>query len=182
MRETELGQRPGKVHTPEKAPVASFRRFSWRYWFALWPTRIVAGGLAGLFFLFLGIPLVSLLLREAPGAVWASLLEPDVGQALQLSVVTTTLSTLLAIVFGLPVAYVLARLSFPGRGVRFAAYLWKNRPARSLSRSAWYQPPVYDGSGSDGAGVCFRAILREQCEGGPGATGPALDRKSTRLN
>jgi molybdate transport system permease protein len=117
MKETELEQRPGEVHVSSRVRVASFRQFSWRSWFALWPTRIVAGGLAGLFFLFLGIPLVALLLREAPGAVWASLLEPDVGQALQLSVVTTTLSTLLAVIFGLPVAYVLARLSFPGRGV-----------------------------------------------------------------
>lgn len=45
------------------------------------------------------------------------MLQPDVFQALQLSLFTTTLSTLLSIIFGLPVAYVLARLRFPGRSI-----------------------------------------------------------------
>jgi molybdate transport system permease protein len=84
-------------------------------WFARWPARIFAGILAALFLLFLGIPLVSLLFQEPPAAVWAALQQPDILQALQLSLVTTTLSTLAAVVSGLPVAYLLARYSFPGR-------------------------------------------------------------------
>ncbi len=80
-----------------------------------WPARILVGVLAGSFFLFLGIPLASLLLREPPGALWSSMQQPEVIQALQLSLVTTCTSTLLAVLFGLPVAYVLARLRFPGR-------------------------------------------------------------------
>jgi molybdate transport system permease protein len=82
-----------------------------------WPVRILVGLLAALFFLFIGIPLLSLLFRESPTLVWSELLQPDVFQALQLSLLTTTLSTLVAIILGLPVAYVLARVAFPGRQV-----------------------------------------------------------------
>jgi molybdate transport system permease protein len=82
-----------------------------------WPVRVLVGILAGSFFLFLGIPLAALLLREPPALLWESIKQPEVLQALELSLVTTTASTLLAILFGLPVAYVLVRMHFPGRGL-----------------------------------------------------------------
>ena len=82
-----------------------------------WPARVLVAALATLFFLFLGIPLLSLFLHEPPALLWHTMLQPDVFEALQLSLLTTSLSTLLSIVFGLPVAYVLARLHFPGRGI-----------------------------------------------------------------
>ncbi len=80
-----------------------------------WPARLLVGILAGSFFLFLGIPLAALLIREPPGLLWNSIQQPGVLQALQLSVVTTCLSTVLTVLFGLPVAYVLARTHLPGR-------------------------------------------------------------------
>ncbi len=80
-----------------------------------WPARILVGVLAGSFFLFLGIPLAALLVHEPPDLLWASMLQPEVVQALQLSIVTTSISILLTVLFGLPVAYVLARMDFPGR-------------------------------------------------------------------
>lgn len=83
-------------------------------WSTNWLTRLVFALLATAFFLFLGIPLASLLLRESPAAFWQNLQQPEVLQALQLSIVTTCVSTLLAILFGIPVAYVLARTRFPG--------------------------------------------------------------------
>jgi molybdate transport system permease protein len=79
-----------------------------------WPARIFVGILAGGFFLFLGIPLASLLVHEPPALLWAAMQQPEVLQALQLSIVTTCLSTLLTVLFGLPVAYVLARREFAG--------------------------------------------------------------------
>jgi molybdate transport system permease protein len=82
-----------------------------------WPVRILVGILAGLFLLFLGIPLISLLLHQSPTVIWAELQQPDIFQALQLSLLTTTLSTLLAVLLGLPVAYLLARRNFVGKGV-----------------------------------------------------------------
>jgi molybdate transport system permease protein len=79
------------------------------------PTRLLVGILAVSFFLFLGIPLAALIIREPPAMLWQALQQPEAIQALQLSLITTTISTLLAVAFGLPVAYILARLRFPGR-------------------------------------------------------------------
>jgi molybdate transport system permease protein len=79
--------------------------------------RIGLALLAGSFFLFIALPLVALLFREPPQLVWEALLQPEILQALQLSLFTTTLSALLSLVFGLPVAYVLARYTFPGRAI-----------------------------------------------------------------
>ncbi len=87
------------------------------HWLAQWPVKILVGVLAATFFLFLGIPLGSLLLREPPALLWKAMQQPDVLQALQLSLFTTSISTVLAALFGLPVAYVLARMDFPGRRV-----------------------------------------------------------------
>jgi molybdate transport system permease protein len=73
--------------------------------------------LACIFFLFIAIPLTSLLIQEPPAQLWSALLQPDIFQALQLSLLTTTLSTFFAVLFGLPVAYILARYTFPGHAI-----------------------------------------------------------------
>ena len=80
-----------------------------------WPARIFVGILAGSFFLFLGIPLAALILREPPALLWDLIKQPEVLQALQLSIVTTFVSIFLTVLFGLPVAYVLVRTRIPGR-------------------------------------------------------------------
>jgi molybdate transport system permease protein len=80
-------------------------------------TSVLVGVLASCFFLFIGIPLVALLIREPPGTIWAALQDPETLQAIQISVVTTCASTLLSILFGLPVAYVLARRRFRGHNI-----------------------------------------------------------------
>ncbi len=82
-----------------------------------WPSRVLVGVLAGIFFLFLAVPLASLLIHEPIARLWDAIQQPDVFQALQLSLITTTISTLFSILFGLPVAYLLARVQFPGRKV-----------------------------------------------------------------
>src|SRR5579864_3572800 len=83
---------------------------------ARWPARLLVGVLAGSFFLFLGMPLAALIIREPPAMLWQAIQQPESIEALQLSIVTTCISTLLSLVFGLPVAYILARMRFPGRG------------------------------------------------------------------
>ncbi|HYB00896.1 MAG TPA: ABC transporter permease [Ktedonobacteraceae bacterium] len=80
-----------------------------------WPARIIVGILAGSFFLFLGIPLAALILREPPALLWDLIRQPEILQALQLSIVTTFVSIFLTVLFGLPVAYVLVRSHIPGR-------------------------------------------------------------------
>src|SRR2546429_3437630 len=82
-----------------------------------WPARIIVGILAGSFFLFLGIPLAALLIREPPALLWNSIKQPEVLQALRLSLVTTFVSIILTVLFGLPVAYVLVRTRIPGRRI-----------------------------------------------------------------
>jgi molybdate transport system permease protein len=80
-----------------------------------WLTRGVVALLATVFFLFIGIPLAALLIREPPLLLWQDLQQPEVLQALQLSVITTCISTLLTILLGIPVAYILARTRIRGR-------------------------------------------------------------------
>ena len=80
-----------------------------------WSARILVGILAGSFLLFLGIPLAALILREPPAVLWDLIKQPEVLQALRLSIETTFVSIILTVIFGLPVAYVLVRTRIPGR-------------------------------------------------------------------
>jgi len=69
----------------------------------------VALALGGLLLLYYLAPLASLFLSAPPGAVVASLTEPTVVSAATTSILAAALSTLVGIVFGLPLAYWLAR-------------------------------------------------------------------------
>jgi molybdate transport system permease protein len=67
---------------------------------------------------FLSLPLLAILLKVLPQAgLWETLREPLVTQALRLSLITSLSSLLLAIVFGTPVAYLLARYRVRGARV-----------------------------------------------------------------
>ncbi len=63
---------------------------------------------------FLVLPLLALLLRIPLGQLLANLGSREVAQAISLSVTTTTLSMLLTLLFGTPLAYLLARRRFRG--------------------------------------------------------------------
>ncbi|MCX6044883.1 MAG: ABC transporter permease [Chloroflexi bacterium] len=65
--------------------------------------------------LFLVLPLLALLLRVEPTALLANLGNPQVVQALNLSLLTTAISTVATLFFGTPLAYWLARRHFRGR-------------------------------------------------------------------
>lgn len=65
--------------------------------------------------LFLAFPLLALFLRTSPAQVLATLAEPQAWQAVGLSLLTTLCTTALAVLFGTPVAYLLARRRFPLR-------------------------------------------------------------------
>jgi molybdate transport system permease protein len=65
--------------------------------------------------LFLSLPVIALVVRSLlAGDLAESLTSPVVLEALRLSLVTTAVSLVLAVTFGTPLAYVLARRSFPG--------------------------------------------------------------------
>ena len=72
---------------------------------------------AGLALAFLVLPLLALLVRTPWSAVPGLLLTAEAGQALRLSLVCATSATLVCLVLGVPLAWVLARARFPGRSL-----------------------------------------------------------------
>jgi molybdate transport system permease protein len=73
-------------------------------------------GAALLFALFLGLPVLVLVVRAVvDGSLARALDQPAVLDAIRLSLVTTTASLVITVAFGLPLAFVLARRTFPGK-------------------------------------------------------------------
>ncbi|MBE1490664.1 ABC transporter permease [Plantactinospora soyae] len=89
---------------------------------------------ASLGLLFLILPLVGLLVRAPWTTLPQRLAEPGVLTALRLSLLTATLATLLCLVLGVPLAWLLARVEFPGR-----------RVVRALVTVPLVLPPVVGG-------------------------------------
>ena len=74
--------------------------------------------LAGAFALFFLLPFAGLVARAvADGQMWSLLRSAEALDALRLSLVTSTVTVVLAVTFGTPAAYLLARARFPGRAV-----------------------------------------------------------------
>ncbi|MFY1689152.1 ABC transporter permease [Plantactinospora sp. WMMB782] len=89
---------------------------------------------ASLGLLFLVLPLFGLLVRTPWGTLPQRLADPGVVTALRLSLQTATLATLLCLLFGVPLAWLLARVEFPGR-----------RVVRALVTVPLVLPPVVGG-------------------------------------
>ncbi|MEV7983247.1 molybdate ABC transporter permease subunit [Streptomyces sp. NPDC086519] len=79
------------------------------------PLPLLLPGAAALAFLLL--PLVALLVRAPWNSLPSLLTSTQVWQALQLSLVSATAATGVSLVLGVPLAWLLARTKFPGRGV-----------------------------------------------------------------
>jgi len=90
----------------------ALRRFDW---------LTVAFALGGLLLCYYLVPLVSLFLSAPPAAVATSLTQPAVVNATTTSLLSAAVSTLVAGVFGLPLAYWLARAETPWTGAILAA-------------------------------------------------------------
>ncbi len=67
--------------------------------------------------LFIILPVLSLLFSESPETLFETAKNPVVVNAIFLSCYTAFLATLIALIFGVPLAYVLARKNFPGKNV-----------------------------------------------------------------
>src|SRR4051794_7761921 len=65
--------------------------------------------------IFLVLPILALVLRISPEQLIASGGTRTVVQAIQLSLTTTAITLVLVVVFGTPLAYLLARYNFRGR-------------------------------------------------------------------
>jgi molybdate/tungstate transport system permease protein len=79
-------------------------------------TFLVVFGLAGsLLLLFVLLPLLSMLLGTRLGALWETLADAEVLVALSLTFYAAAWATLLALLTGVPLAYLLARHDFRGK-------------------------------------------------------------------
>ena len=79
------------------------------------PPALLVPSVVGL--VFLVAPLVALLLRAPWADLPSRLADPRFLEALRLSIVTSIMATLLSVVLGVPLAWVLARARVPGRSV-----------------------------------------------------------------
>jgi molybdate transport system permease protein len=77
--------------------------------------RLLTGAAVLGIFLLLGLPLASVVARVPPGQLLGRLGDPVLVEALELSLVTSAAATTLVVLLGLPVAYLLATRSFPGK-------------------------------------------------------------------
>ncbi|MCW2780652.1 MAG: modB [Marmoricola sp.] len=66
---------------------------------------------------FLVLPLVALVWAAPLGSFWSTITTHESLQALRLSVFTSTVAAAACVVLGLPLAWILARLDFPGRQI-----------------------------------------------------------------
>ncbi|WP_424535741.1 ABC transporter permease [Sphaerisporangium viridialbum] len=105
------------------------------------PAGIVAGRVpwalvapAALGMAFLVLPLAGLLIRAPWSTLAERLAEPQVLEALRLSLVTATVATLICLLLGVPLAWLLARVTFPAR-----------RLVRALITVPLVLPPVVGG-------------------------------------
>ena len=83
---------------------------------------------------FLVLPLAGLVIRAPWSSLPSRLAEPAVVEALRLSLLCATAATLACLVFGVPLAWLLARVDFPGR-----------RLVRALVTVPLVLPPVVGG-------------------------------------
>lgn len=83
---------------------------------------------------FFALPLVGLIWRAPWSNAWSYLAADSALTALRLSMVTSLCAAALSIVFGVPLAWLLARVDFPGRGA-----------VRALCLLSMVLPPVVGG-------------------------------------
>ena len=82
-----------------------------------WGGRAAVGTAVGALLCLFALPLIALLIRVPPLDLLHRLGQPVVLEAVRLSLLTTACATALVVMLGLPVAYLLAMRSFPGKRV-----------------------------------------------------------------
>ncbi len=99
---------------------------------ALLPLPVLA--LAGIAVVFFALPLVGLLWRAPWSSAWSYLTDNNALTALRLSLICSLWATLFSVLFGVPLAWLLARVEFRGRGL-----------VRALCMLSMVLPPVVGG-------------------------------------
>jgi molybdate/tungstate transport system permease protein len=78
-------------------------------------TQIVFAALGALLVFFVAWPLLQTVIGSPPAIIWETLLETEVHRAILLTFYSSALATVIAFVTGVPLAYLLARVDFPGK-------------------------------------------------------------------
>lgn len=78
-------------------------------------SRVVLAALGACLVLFILGPLLRLLFFASPESLGAALRDTELRDSIVLTVFTASLATVIAALFGVPLAYLLARRNFPGR-------------------------------------------------------------------
>ncbi|MFK0119944.1 molybdate ABC transporter permease subunit [Streptomyces sp. NPDC090994] len=118
--------------TPADEAVRSTRRRRVRAQVRGVPLPLLVPAVIGLAFLI--VPLIALLVRTPWSGLPELLTSAEVWQALRLSLLCATAATAVSMVIGVPLAWLLARVEFPGRGL-----------VRSLVTLPLVLPPVVGG-------------------------------------
>jgi molybdate/tungstate transport system permease protein len=79
--------------------------------------NIVFSMLGGLLLLFIVLPLISILLGTTPQTLWLTLTDAEVFRSIILTFSAAAVATLLAVFTGVPLAFLLARRKFGGKGL-----------------------------------------------------------------
>lgn len=95
---------------------------------------IVVVAMGALAIAFFALPFVGLLWRTPWSSAWSVLTDSGVGRALWLSTYCSLAATALSTLFGIPLAWLLAKVAFPGRAV-----------VRALCTLSMVLPPVVGG-------------------------------------
>lgn len=81
------------------------------------PWSIAVWVLGSLLVLFVAGPLARLLLQASPASLAAAFRDPELVASIWLTILTATAATALSLLLGVPLAYLLARVEFPGRRI-----------------------------------------------------------------
>ncbi len=79
-------------------------------------TTIFFAVMGSFMFLFILVPILNLMVSSDPGSILANLQDREVMSAIFISVYCALAATVIAILFGVPLAYILARHDFTGKG------------------------------------------------------------------
>ena len=86
-------------------------------WIAEKSPFIIASGIFGLLMLiFLFLPIINTVIAS-PDRMISALMRPETRDAIFMSFYAALLATLITFAFGIPLAYILARFSFPGKSI-----------------------------------------------------------------
>jgi molybdate transport system permease protein len=80
-----------------------------------WPFFLSFAGLGGAYVLLIAAMLTAEVLSTSPASLWRTLADPAIRYATWLSLISSSITAILSVWAAVPLGYLLARFSFPGR-------------------------------------------------------------------